>query len=142
MPYHYDLSKAGQFVVLKFAIETKFTFTVHDDGKTLFNLLGSHCCCLGKGMFLLTGIHEDIAVSLFSRVSLYSFLGPVVQSIVSLTTSLRRQLVKYMWTTYQICYYFLLEKCENLLLCKRFSHFFNKNDSIFVIFTFKILTKR
>ena len=26
-------------------------------------------------------------------------LGPVVQSIVSLTTSLRRQLVKYMWTT-------------------------------------------
>ena len=26
-------------------------------------------------------------------------LGPVVQSIVSLTMSLRRQLVKYMWTT-------------------------------------------
>ena len=29
-----------------------------------------------------------------------NFLGPVVQSIVSLTASLRRQFVKYMPTTY------------------------------------------
>ena len=47
--------------------------------------------------------------------------------------------------------YFLLEKCENLLQCKRFSHFSNKktkdshiiltkNNSVFVIFKFETLT--
>ena len=58
-------------------------------------------------------------------------LGPVVQSIVSLTSSL-------CGLHYQIHvrYYFLLEKCEDLLQCKRFSHFFQqKNFSVFVIFT-------
>ena len=62
-------------------------------------------------------------------------LGPVVQSIVSLTTSLRRQLNKYAWTTLS----------NMLLFCWKNvrSHIFStKNDSIFVIFTFKILTKR
>ena len=53
-------------------------------------------------------------------------LGPVVQSIVSLTTSLRRQLIKYMPTKLSNTLLFLLGKCENLLQCKRFSHFFNK----------------
>ena len=52
--------------------------------------------------------------------------GPVVQSIVSLTTSLRRQLVKYMPTKLSNTLLFLLEKCENLLHSKIFSHFFNK----------------
>ena len=28
--------------------------------------------------------------------------------------------------------YFLLKKCENPLQCKGFSHFFNKNNSVFV----------
>ena len=69
-------------------------------------------------------------------------LGPVVQSIVSLTTSLRRQLVKYMPLNYQIHCYFLLEKCENLLHCKGFSLFSTNNNSVFVIFTFENLTKR
>ena len=49
--------------------------------------------------------------------------GPVVQSIVSLTMSLRRQLVKNMLTTYANTSLFLLEKCVNLLHCKR-SHIF------------------
>ena len=31
----------------------------------------------------------------------------------------------------QICQYFLLKKCEKLLQCKSFSHFFNKNFSVF-----------
>ena len=44
-------------------------------------------------------------------------LGLVIQSIVSLTTSLRRQLVKYMSTA-----------LSNTLSCKRFSHFFNKKE--------------
>ena len=59
--------------------------------------------------------------------------GPVVQSIVNLTTLLRSQLVKICGLHYQICYYFLLEKCENLLQlqCKRFSDFFNKKLQCF-----------
>ena len=55
-----------------------------------------------------------------------SSLGPVVQSIVSLTTLLRRLLLKLMLTTLSNTLSFLLEKCENLLHCKRFSHFSNK----------------
>ena len=53
-------------------------------------------------------------------------LGPVVQSIVSLTTLLRRHFVKYMPTTLSNPLLFFVEKCKNLLQCKRFSHFFNK----------------
>ena len=40
-----------------------------------------------------------------------------------LTTSLRRQLVKYMWT---ISSNTLLSLIENLRICKRFSHFFQQ----------------
>ena len=47
-------------------------------------------------------------------------LGPVVQSIVSLTTLLRHQLVKYMLNKLSKTLFFLLEKYENLL------HFSNK----------------
>ena len=61
----------------------------------------------------------DIGIYLTSR-------GPVVQSIVSLTTLLRHQHVKYMLTTLSNRLLFLLEKCENLLQCKRFSHFQQK----------------
>ena len=53
--------------------------------------------------------------------------APVVQSIVSLTTSLRGHLVKYIPTTLSNTLLFLLAKCENLLHFKRFSHFSNKN---------------
>ena len=54
--------------------------------------------------------------------------GPVVQRIVSLTASLRHQLVKYIYADYIIkcTVIFLFVKCENLLHCKRFSHFSNK----------------
>ena len=52
-------------------------------------------------------------------------LGPVVQSIVSLTSSLRGQLVECFTTLYQLHWYFLLKKWEKLLHCKNFSHFFN-----------------
>ena len=62
--------------------------------------------------------------------------GPVVQSIVSLTTSLRCQLVKYMPTKLSNTLLFLLEKCA------KDSHIFStKNNSVFVIYTFENLTK-
>ena len=55
-------------------------------------------------------------------------MGPVVQSIVSLMSSLRGQLVKCFMTFLPNNYtdIFLLKKCEKLELCKSFSHFFNK----------------
>ena len=80
--------------------------------------------------------------SLLLHFGILNFLGPVVQSIVSLTSSLGHQLVKYMPTKLSNTLLFLFEKCENLLHCKIFSHFFNKNNSVFVIFTFENLTKR
>ena len=66
--------------------------------------------------------------------------GLLVQSIVSLTMSLRRQLVKYMPTTLSNKLLFLLEKCENLNAkdSRRDLFFQQKNNSVhvFVIFTF------
>ena len=53
--------------------------------------------------------------------------GPVVQSIVSLTTLLRRQFVKYMPTTFSNPLLFLLKNVR--IFC-----------TAFVIFTFEILT--
>ena len=53
-------------------------------------------------------------------------LDPVVQSIVSLTISLRHKFVTQISAKVTIHCYFLLKKCENPLQCKGFSHFFNK----------------
>ena len=53
-------------------------------------------------------------------------LCPVVQSIVSLTSSLRGQLVKCFTTFLPNTMIFLLKKWEKLLHCKSFSHFFKK----------------
>ena len=58
-------------------------------------------------------------------------LGPVVQSIVSLTTSLRGHLVKYIPTT-----------LSNTLFAKDSHIFPTKNNSVFVILAFENLTKR
>ena len=52
--------------------------------------------------------------------------GLVVQSIVSLTSSLRGQLVKCFTTLWPNTLIFLLKKSEKLLHCKSFTHFFNK----------------
>ena len=48
-----------------------------------------------------------------------------------LTTSLVNVLLKFQMLISNICQYFLLKKCEKLLQCKSFSHFFNKNISVF-----------
>ena len=66
-------------------------------------------------------------------------LGPVVQSIVSLTMLLRHQLVKYMLATLSNTLLFFVGK----MCSAKDSHIFSaKNNSVFVILTFKILTKR
>ena len=43
-----------------------------------------------------------------------------------LTTSLVHVSLNFEKLISQICQYFLLKKCEKLLQCKSFSHFFNK----------------
>ena len=43
-----------------------------------------------------------------------------------LTTSLVNDSLNFQKLISQICQYFLLKKCEKLLHCKSFSHFFNK----------------
>ena len=60
---------------------------------------------------------------------------PVVQSIVSLTISLRHKFVKQISAklTNTLLFFAEKKKCENPLQCKGFSHFFNKNSSVFVI---------
>ena len=46
-----------------------------------------------------------------------------------LTMSLVNVPLNFLKLISQICQYFLLKKCEKLLHCKSFSHFFNKNIS-------------
>ena len=43
-----------------------------------------------------------------------------------LTMSLVNKTLKFQTLISQICQYFLMKKCEKLLQCKSFSHFFNK----------------
>ena len=63
-------------------------------------------------------------------------LGPVVQSIVSLMTSLRRQLVKYMPTEFSNTLIFC-EKNVRIFCIAKDSHIFpTKNNSVFGILTF------
>ena len=47
-------------------------------------------------------------------------------SCSKLTTSFVNVSLKFQTLISEICQYFLLEKCEKLLHCKSFSHFFNK----------------
>ena len=59
--------------------------------------------------------------------SFYYFLAPFPGPGCSkLTTSLVNVSLKFQMVIFQICQYFLLKKCEKLLQCKSFSHFFNK----------------
>ena len=61
-------------------------------------------------------------------------LGPVVQNFVSLMLSLSPEFVNYILTSEANTLLFLLKKCED-------SHIFStKNNGVFVIFMFEILT--
>ena len=72
--------------------------------------------CKNKSMRLLNlylilknlHVHRANRSMLFRPFALE--LKPVVQSIVSLTTSLRHELVKYMWTTLSNMLLFFVEK--------------------------------
>ena len=50
-----------------------------------------------------------------------------------LTTSLVNISLKFQTLISEICQYFLLEKCEKLLHCKSFSHFFQQKISVYFV---------
>ena len=68
--------------------------------------------------------------------------NPVISGVgcSKLTTSLVNVSLKFQMLISQRCQYFLLEKCEKLLQCKSFSHFFNKNITVFCYKVVKHLT--
>ena len=62
-------------------------------------------------------------------------LGPVVQSIVSLTCSLMVRMLTALVSTISNSQVFLLKKnVGSFCKCKNYSHFFSKNSSIYAIF--------
>ena len=79
-------------------------------------------------------LRNDGKISLFSTLTVFTNLlvarcdfgvqGPVVQSIVSLTASLRGHLVKYIPLHYKIHCYFLLENVR-IFCIARDSHIFS-----------------
>ena len=72
-----------------------------------------------------------------------TYQGPVVQSIVSLTSLLRGQLVKCFTTLSPNTLKFFVEKNEKSFCIAKASHIFStKNIGIFEILTFEILTIR
>ena len=60
--------------------------------------------------------------AMLSHISSYRH-GP---GCSKLTTSLVNVSLKFQMLISEVCHYFLLKKCEKLLHCKSFSHFFNK----------------
>ena len=76
-------------------------------------------------------------------IILESNLGPVDQSIISLTSSLRGQLVKCFTTLFPNTLIFFVEKMrEAFALQKLLTFFQQKKIGIFQILAFEILTKR
>ena len=88
------------------------------------------CVCILS--FVLSGL---VSVSTI-------FQGPVVQSIVSLTSSLRGQLVECFMTLSPNILIFFVEKMREAFALQKLLTFFNKNIGLFQILTFEILTKR
>ena len=71
-------------------------------------------------VFVASELIETDLVNFVNR-----FLAPGA-GCSKLMKSLVNVSLKFKILTFQICLDFLLEKCEDLLHCKRFSHFSNK----------------
>ena len=77
-------------------------------------------------VFKVEGWGDHWLITLFDLCHLVTckYKRPIVQSIVSLTTSLRSQLIKYMPTTLTNTLLFIVRQCEYLLHCIRFNSVF------------------
>ena len=69
---------------------------------------------------------------------LFSILGP---GCSKLTTSLVNVSLNFQKLISKICQYFLLIKCEKLLQCKSFSHFFSKKIQCIWLLSCETLNK-
>ena len=69
----------------------------------------------------MTMFAVDISVGTASWLAMQP--GPGCSKLM---TSLVNETLKFQTLISQICQYFLLKKCEKLLQCKNFSHYFNK----------------
>ena len=59
------------------------------------------------------------------KMSIFCGMGPVVQNLITLLVN---ETLKFQTLISQIRQYFLLKKCEKLLQCKSFSHFFQQKN--------------
>ena len=62
---------------------------------------------------------------------------PVVQSIISLTSSLVVKMLNVLVSTISNSQLFLLKNVSSFCKCKSYSHFFSKNSSVYVIFNYQ-----
>ena len=76
-------------------------------------------------------------VAMESSYGLENDQSPVVQSIISLTSLLMTNLLTVVAKVFSDTLIFLLQKCEYLLQCKSYSHFYNKKISTYLPY-FKI----
>ena len=63
--------------------------------------------------------------------------GPVLQSIVSLTSSLVDKMLTVLVSTISNSQLFLLKNVSSFCKCKSYSHFFSKNISVYAIFNYQ-----
>ena len=80
-----------------------------------------------------TGLSVPILRVITVRCFFPKILGPVVQSIVSLTSSLVVKILTVLISTISNSQVFLLKNVSSFCICKNYS-FFSKNISIYAIF--------
>ena len=91
---------------------------------------------LFRFFMILSGFHFLFlfVLVLFSKLS--SYQGPLVQNIVSLTSSLVVKILIVLVSTISNSQVFLLKKknVSSFCKCKNYLHFFSKNTSTYAIF--------
>ena len=74
--------------------------------------------------------------NLLNKLILICFIHTLCHSgpgCSKLTMSLVNVSLKFQTLISQICQYCLLKKCEKLLQCKSFSHFFQQKNSVYLV---------
>ena len=94
-----------------------------------------------ESLFMAGKISFSGYLVIFIKITVPNRPGPVVQSIVSLTSLLRVQLVKCTTALQPNTLKFFVEKIEKLCSAKASHIFSTKNIGVFQILTFEILTK-
>ena len=91
-------------------------------------------------LFISSYVCIDLSVNnkvLFCSVLICKPQGPVVQSIVSLTSSLVVKMLTVLVSTISNSQVFVLKNVSSFCKCKSYSNFFSKNISVYAIFNDK-----